>query len=83
MQQRRHIYGMKRLWMLIICLIVLASAVPGVGHTQATDDGTGKDGSALDFRAVWVSTVLNLDYPSAGTTDAAALKACPHLSLLS
>ncbi|MBE6930001.1 MAG: hypothetical protein E7463_06950 [Ruminococcaceae bacterium] len=75
MQQRRHIYGMERLWMLIICLIVLASAVPGIGHTQATDDGTGKDGSALDFRAVWVSTVLNLDYPSAGTTDAAALKA--------
>lgn len=28
-----------------------------------------------DFRAVWVSTVLNLDYPSSGTTNSEQLKA--------
>ena len=27
-----------------------------------------------DLRGVWVSTVLNLDYPAQGTTDAAALR---------
>lgn len=31
--------------------------------------------SANDMRGIWVSTVMNLDYPSTKTTDAAVLKA--------
>ncbi len=36
--------------------------------------GTQSLPNALDFRAVWVSTVLNLDYPTTKTTDANKLK---------
>ena len=31
------------------------------------------------FRAVWVATVYNLDYPDKATTDVAALKARPTI----
>lgn len=33
------------------------------------------DAAEADFRAVWVSSVVNLDYPSSPTTDPAKLKA--------
>ncbi len=43
--------------------------------SSSSASGTVTKTSADDMRGIWVSTVMNLDYPSVKTTDAATLKA--------
>ena len=43
--------------------------------SSGTTAGSSAKASANDMRGIWVSTVMNLDYPSTKTTDAAVLKA--------
>ena len=42
--------------------------------SSSSASGTVTKTSADDMRGIWVSTVMNLDYPSVKTTDAATLK---------
>ena len=55
---------------LVAVLLFLFALYPSAVRTQAADEVP----DALDFRAVWVSTVLNLDYPLHATADPASLK---------
>ena len=55
-----------------LAALVLAGLL---GWTAAAPARTaGADAAAEEFRAVWVATVYNLDYPAKATTDPAALK---------
>ena len=58
---------------LLKSLVSLALAglltLPGV-----TPAGSVERSGQEEFRAVWVATVYNLDYPSKGTANAAALR---------
>ncbi len=56
-----------RLFFVLFLLLMYPTFVSGI-------NATSKLPAALDFRAVWVSTVLNLDYPTAQTADAETLK---------
>ena len=52
-------------WVLTLAVALSVFALPAsAANTQKKD-----------FRAVWVSTIYNLDYPSSATTDPAKLKA--------
>jgi len=55
----------KRYISLFLSVLILFTIIPQEASAQ----------SDRDFRAVWVSTVFNLDYPSSGTVDAGKLKA--------
>ncbi len=57
---------MKKVMLLVLCLLLV---MPTTAHFAATP----ADGDT--FRAVWVATVLNLDYPSRPTTNSETLKA--------
>ena len=59
---------MKRFTKLISLAVVLVVCLTAFPFTASA-------AAAKPFRAVWVSTVYNLDYPSAATTDASKLKA--------
>ena len=61
----------RRILLFVIILVLFAVILPQTVPAQAASDELP---DALDFRAVWVSTVLNLDYPTSGTTDAVSLK---------
>ena len=54
----------KRLYALLLAAALLLLPSLAAGGSQA-----------IGFRAVWVATVYNLDYPAKGTTDAQALRA--------
>lgn len=55
---------------LILCMIVSLFS----NGFQTTYANAKTDATFDDFRAVWVTTVLNLDYPSKGTTSSEQLK---------
>lgn len=72
--------NLKRSMTALLTLAALLLALPaGCGSTAGgeREARTANAPSAArdDFRAVWVATVYNLDYPNAATTDADALKA--------
>jgi len=56
--------------LLLTVLMAIAFSFVSAPDVKAADELP----DALDFRAVWVSTVLNLDYPLHATTDAVSLK---------
>ena len=66
---------MAKLWkplaaLALVCVLLLAGVIlwarPDASATKRPED---------QFRAVWVSTVYRLDYPSQASTDPAVLKA--------
>ncbi len=59
---------MKKFLCLTLSLILLISTISITTTTTVHAD------EAKEFRAVWVSTVVNLDYPSSATTNSAVLK---------
>ena len=54
---------------LLLCILLLTGACGAADQTQPRAS-TARD----DMRAVWVSTVYNLDYPNQPTSDAQALQ---------
>ena len=60
---------------IFIVWTVAASLLSVWAADGSSDAAAASNGNADDMRGIWVSTVMNLDYPSAKTTDAAALKA--------
>lgn len=60
---------------IFIVWTVAASLLSVWAADGSSDASAASNGNADDMRGIWVSTVMNLDYPSAKTTDAAALKA--------
>ena len=62
----------KQLRHIIPLLLAAALLLTGACSQQAS---AGNSVARDDMRAVWVSTVYNLDYPTQATTDAAQLKA--------
>ena len=71
---------LKRRMAALLALAALLLALPAGCGTAAGGErevqAANAPGAARDdFRAVWVATVYNLDYPNAATTDADALKA--------
>lgn len=67
---------MTKHWKPILALI-LASALVLIGLGRWSQPGASAVSTweKKDFRAVWVSTVYRLDYPSQATTDPAVLRA--------
>ena len=67
---------MTKVWKIVVA-VVLVCGLALAGMTIRTQTSAGKDEvkDPNQFRAVWVSTVYRLDYPSKATTDPAVLKA--------
>ena len=67
---------MTKVWKIVVAM-VLVCGLALAGMTIRTQTSAGKDEvkDPNQFRAVWVSTVYRLDYPSKATTDPAVLKA--------
>ena len=67
---------MTKVWKIVVAM-VLVCGLALAGMTIRTQTSAGKDEvkNPNQFRAVWVSTVYRLDYPSKATTDPAVLKA--------
>ena len=69
---------MTKLWKLAVAAVLICALVL-VGMTIRTQTSAGQGEAEAknpdQFRAVWVSTVYRLDYPSKATTDPAVLKA--------
>lgn len=59
---------------LLAGLLLLTAACGGPVGGDAPNEQQEPSAARDDFRAVWVATVYNLDYPSAGTTDETVLK---------
>ena len=59
--------GFQRFCYLLLSLALFCRSAPG---TRPLPQPTAREN---EFRAVWVSTVLNLDYPAAPVQDAAEL----------
>lgn len=66
----------KRLFAALSCAAMLLSGCGAPTGGESGSAGTETQGSVArdGLRAVWVSSVYNLDYPSKGTADPAALK---------
>ena len=60
---------MKKILSLLLALVLAATAL---GLTAWAVEKKKTDN--VEFKAVWVSTVYNLDYPTAATTDPVTLK---------
>jgi len=55
---------------LIVVVLILSLACPAFAATDTLPGQTAKS----DFRGLWVSTVVNIDYPTKPTTDPETLK---------
>ena len=67
---------MTKLWKLAVAAVLICALVlVGMTIRTQTSAGQGEAKNPDQFRAVWVSTVYRLDYPSQATTDPAVLKA--------
>lgn len=67
---------MTKLWKLAVAAVLICALVlVGMTIRTQTSAGQGEAKNLDQFRAVWVSTVYRLDYPSKATTDPAVLKA--------
>ena len=67
---------MTKLWRLAVAAVLICALVlVGMTIRTQTSAGQGEAKNPDQFRAVWVSTVYRLDYPSKATTDPAMLKA--------
>lgn len=67
---------MTKLWNLVVAAVLICALVlVGMTIRTQTSAGQGEAKNPDQFRAVWVSTVYRLDYPSKATTDPAVLKA--------
>lgn len=82
--KKRDYASRRKKWLsgtaLVIAIIFLVwTVVSSLMSVWAADGGSSDAkssvGKASEMRGIWVSTVLNLDYPSVKTTDAASLKA--------
>ena len=63
-------------WKPILALILVSALVlVGLGSCSQPGASAASTWEKKGFRAVWVSTVYRLDYPSQATTDPAVLKA--------
>lgn len=63
-------------WKPILALVLVGVlALIGLGRWSQPDASAASTWEKKEFRAVWVSTVYRLDYPSQATTDPAVLKA--------
>ena len=60
----------KRLWAGLLAGVILLMGACGAGVKTEKSQNPARE----DMKAVWVSTVYNLDYPTRATTDPAALK---------
>ena len=60
----------KRLWAGLLVGVILLMGACGAGVKTEKDQNPARE----DMKAVWVSTIYNLDYPTKATTDPAALK---------
>ena len=60
----------KRLWAGLLAGVILLMGACGAGVKTEKSQNPARE----DMKAVWVSTVYNLDYPTKATTDPAALK---------
>lgn len=72
--------NLKRRMAALLTLAALLLALPAgcgpvTGGEREAQQANAPSAARDDFRAVWVATVYNLDYPNAATTDADALKA--------
>ena len=67
---------MTKVWKFGMAIVlVCALALAGMAIRTQTSAGKNEVKNPDQFRAVWVSTVYRLDYPSKATTDPAVLKA--------
>ena len=67
---------MTKVWKFVVAIVlVCALALAGMAIRTQTSAGKNEVKNPDQFRAVWVSTVYRLDYPSKATTDPAVLKA--------
>ena len=67
---------MTKHWKPILALILVSALVlVGLGSCSQPGASAASTWEKKDFRAVWVSTVYRLDYPSQATTDPEVLKA--------
>ena len=67
---------MTKHWKPILALVLVGVlALIGLGRWSQPDASAASTWEKKEFRAVWVSTVYRLDYPSQATTDPAVLKA--------
>ena len=67
---------MTKHWKPILALVLVGALVLiGLGRWSQPDASAASTWEKKEFRAVWVSTVYRLDYPSQATTDPAVLKA--------
>ena len=57
----------------IVVLLIISIACPAFAAETAFLSRSGKS----DFRGLWVSTVVNIDYPVKPTTDPETLKRKP------
>ena len=73
MNWKRSIAALLAAAALLLTLPVSCSVT--VGGERESQEANVPSAARDDFRAVWVATVYNLDYPNAATTDAGALRA--------
>ncbi len=67
---------MTKVWKFVVAVVLIgALALAGMAIRTQTSAGKNEVKNPDQFRAVWVSTVYRLDYPSKATTDPAVLKA--------
>ncbi|MBF4693604.1 N-acetylmuramoyl-L-alanine amidase [Fusibacter ferrireducens] len=64
---------MKKTMKLMVSVLLLTITILGQPMQNYADE-TSSDDLEEAFKGVWVATVLNIDYPKAGTTDVDALK---------
>ena len=67
--------NLKRRMAALLTLAALLLALPAgcgpvTGGEREAQQANAPSAARDDFRAVWVATVYNLDYPNAATTDA-------------
>lgn len=67
---------MTKVWKFVVAVVLVCGlALAGMAIRTQTSAGKDEVKNPNQFRAVWVSTVYRLDYPSKATTDPAVLKA--------
>lgn len=67
---------MTKVWKFVVAIVLVCGlALAGMAIRTQTSAGKDEVKNPNQFRAVWVSTVYRLDYPSKATTDPAVLKA--------
>lgn len=75
-RRKKWLSGTALVVAIIFLVWTIAASLMSVWASDKSSSGAeSNEGKASEMRGIWVSTVLNLDYPSVKTTDAAKLKA--------